>query len=91
MRFTKMHGAGNDFLIFDPARSRARTFRHSPVAPATGTLGSGRTGSSSPPPPGAPTWDGLPELRRLVLGDVRQRTALPGPLRQGPRDRDADA
>ena len=29
--------------------------------------------------------DGLPELRRLDIRDVRQRPALPGPLREGPR------
>ena len=46
MKFTKMHGVGNDFIVFDPSEVEGMYLTGLPGGCATGILESGRTGYS---------------------------------------------
>ena len=87
LRFTKHHGAGNDFLVLVDARTPLRLdagVGPRPVRPPVGRRrrrgDPGRRGAGRRRP-----GHGPPQRRRQRGGDERQRDPLPGPGRGGRR------
>ena len=91
MRFTKMHGIGNDYVYVDCVRNRPPT---DPAALARAIsdrhFGVGSDGLILDLPQRARRRpDADVQRRRLRIGDVRQRAAVRREVRPRPRHRDA--
>ena len=83
-RFLKMHGLGNDFVVFDAAKARWRWTRRARGRSPTATPASAATRSSARTLGGRRRPDADLECRRRRGRGVRQRHALRRPDRREP-------
>ena len=79
LTFTKMHGAGNDFVVLDGAARRRchRSSRWQPLPLRPPLRDRRRSGPGGAPVPAGGLPHGDLQRRRLPGGDVRQRDPLP--------------